>query len=257
MDDKKICFVIFPFKHKELVENIYKPALEEAGLIVEIAGSAGVDKITDDIEAKIRKSLICFADVTEDNPNVWYEVGFAYACGKQVVTVCNKDERELSDLPFDIKHRNVIDYSQGGINEDENTRIGFISRITRDAKAKTEKAEKKAPLKDTSVSGVQLSSSQKSDNDIVYENLTGGCIKILKNILNNYLRNKEGVLDSSLKMVKSPVRIQASINRLRNEGYIEECRISVFSGAMATKLGYQPTTKAIKFAGNNQHFFDE
>jgi nucleoside 2-deoxyribosyltransferase len=46
------------------------------------------DILIDDIETGIRESDICLADRTADNPNIWYEVGFALANGKPVVMIC-------------------------------------------------------------------------------------------------------------------------------------------------------------------------
>ena len=65
-----------------------------------------------------RNAAICLADVTTDNPNVWYELGFAYAAGKPVILTCC-DERE-GELPFDIRHRKVIQYkSESGRDFEE------------------------------------------------------------------------------------------------------------------------------------------
>ena len=109
---KKKCFVIMPFKrlYKGRYERIYEPAIEAAGLSPHLAGGAGVSTITEDIEKGIRNSHICFADISEDNPNVWYELGFAYACSKQVVMVCDRKKRPEKKLPFDISVKKVIFY---------------------------------------------------------------------------------------------------------------------------------------------------
>ena len=54
------------------------------------------------------ESSMCFAEITTDNPNVWYELGFAFACKKDVVMVCS--EERTGKFPFDIQHRQVITY---------------------------------------------------------------------------------------------------------------------------------------------------
>lgn len=63
----------------------------------------------DTIEEKIKSALICLADITLDNPNVWYEVGFAFASGKTTILLCS-DEREGNSYPSDIRQRNVTSY---------------------------------------------------------------------------------------------------------------------------------------------------
>ena len=44
----------------------------------------GVDVLIDAIEEAIRSAI------TTDNPNVWYELGFAFAAGRPVVMVCSQ-----------------------------------------------------------------------------------------------------------------------------------------------------------------------
>ena len=62
----------------------------------------------DDIESGIRNLKYALAEITTDNPNVWFELGFAMAVPKEVVLVCS-DERK-SKFPFDGQHRNIITY---------------------------------------------------------------------------------------------------------------------------------------------------
>lgn len=61
------------------------------------------------IEDGIRSAAVCLADITTDNPNVWYELGYAFASGRPVIMVCS-EERTGKKYPFDIQHRTVISY---------------------------------------------------------------------------------------------------------------------------------------------------
>lgn len=45
----------------------------------------------DTIGEKIQEATVCVADITLNNPNVWYEVGYAYASNKTVILVCYDD----------------------------------------------------------------------------------------------------------------------------------------------------------------------
>ena len=109
---KKRCFVIQPFdddKYDKRFESIYEPALNNAGLeAYRVDRDLGVVVVIDAIEDGIREADICFADITESNENVWYELGFAYAQAKAVVLVSSKERKEF---PFDIRHRQIIRYS--------------------------------------------------------------------------------------------------------------------------------------------------
>lgn len=110
----KICFVIQPFdsaKYDKRYDDIYRPAIEAAGFEpYRVDKDASVAIPIDAIETGIRKSAICLADITADNPNVWYELGFAFATGRPVVMVCS-EERIGKKYPFDIQHRSIIEYS--------------------------------------------------------------------------------------------------------------------------------------------------
>lgn len=107
------CFVIQPFdggKFDKRFEDIYKPALEQAGLeAYRVDLDPRVEVPIDTIEERIRDADICLADITTDNPNVWYELGYAFAADRPVIMVCG-DDRD-GRLPFDIQHRAVIKYS--------------------------------------------------------------------------------------------------------------------------------------------------
>lgn len=107
----KICFVIQPISDEKFTkryEDIYKPAIEAVGLTpyrVDLDPSAHI--LIDEIESMIKKSIICFADISIDNPNVWYELGYAFASERDVVMVCDE---ERSNFPFDVRHKNIIRY---------------------------------------------------------------------------------------------------------------------------------------------------
>jgi hypothetical protein len=106
------CFVIQPFNTKfdKRYTDVYKPAIQSTGLKpYRVDADPSVDIAIDAIESGIRESAICLADITEDNPNVWYELGYASAVKKPIIMVCS-DERKTKKYPFDIQHRTVISY---------------------------------------------------------------------------------------------------------------------------------------------------
>ena len=109
------CFVMQPFdgdKFDKRYDDVIVPAISKAGLVpyrVDRDPSASIP--IDVIEEEILNSQICLAEITTDNPNVWFELGFAIAAKKEVVLICS-EERE-SKFPFDIQHRNIIRYKVG------------------------------------------------------------------------------------------------------------------------------------------------
>jgi len=106
------CFVIQPFdggKYDKRYKDVIKPAIEKAGLEpYRVDKDPSVLIPIEEIEANIRASVICVAEITDDNPNVWYEVGYAFAVGKRVVLLCVKDRP--TPFPFDVRHRLITTY---------------------------------------------------------------------------------------------------------------------------------------------------
>ncbi len=62
------------------------------------------------IKDSIRESSFVIADLTNQRPNVLYEMGFAHALGKLVIPLSSDD---LSQLPFDVAHENTLRYQRG------------------------------------------------------------------------------------------------------------------------------------------------
>lgn len=86
-------------------------AVDESLEIIRLDEIRAAGSITDDMIAEIRKSTLCLADVTNANPNVMWEVGFATALGKPVVAISQETDR----LPFDIKDVRTLRYSRASL----------------------------------------------------------------------------------------------------------------------------------------------
>lgn len=111
----KTCFVIQPFdgdKFDKRYKDIFEPAIKEAGYeAYRVDKDNSVTVPIENIETKIRECDFCFAEISTDNPNVWYELGYAFACGKNIIMVCS--EERAGKFPFDIQHRFIITYKTG------------------------------------------------------------------------------------------------------------------------------------------------
>lgn len=128
---EEYCFVIQPFdkgKFDKRYEDVYKPAIIASGLEpYRVDGDDLAIIPIETIEEKIKSATICVADITLDNPNVWYEVGYAIASNKITILMCS-DERTGS-YPFDIRQRNVLDYKTESQSDFEDLRTRLASRI--------------------------------------------------------------------------------------------------------------------------------
>ena len=110
----KECFVIQPFdgggEFDKRYNQVFVPAVQASKLKpYRVDQDPEVNIVIQGIESKIKDSTLCLADITKDNPNVWYEIGFATAAGKDVIFVCSE---ERAKFPFDIQHRNIIKYKK-------------------------------------------------------------------------------------------------------------------------------------------------
>jgi hypothetical protein len=107
------CFVIQPFDHgpfDERYEDILDPAIRSCGLEpYRVDKDPHVSIPIDSIQAGILNAEMCIADITEDNPNVWFELGFAIASNKEILLICSKERK--TTFPFDVQHRTIITYS--------------------------------------------------------------------------------------------------------------------------------------------------
>lgn len=146
------CFVIQPFDSGEYdrrFDEIYSVAILEAGLEpYRVDRDASVTIPIAKIESGIRGATICFAEISEDNPNVWFELGFAIVEKKEIIIVCNESKRKL--FPFDIQHRTVIKYTTGSPSDFLSLKKTITDRLNH-AKARVERlsiVHNASPIKD-------------------------------------------------------------------------------------------------------------
>lgn len=110
--------VMMPFKQAADRDPVYraiKKACTDAGFICKRVDEYYTPgNIVDDITKMICSASIVIADLTDKNPNVMYEVGFAHGRNKQ--TVCIQEGN--IDLPFDMGHNRTLTYTRNdnGLN---------------------------------------------------------------------------------------------------------------------------------------------
>lgn len=123
------CFVIQPFdknKFDQRYNDVFEPAIKAAGLeSYRVDRDLSVTVPIEKIEEGIKSAKICFAEITLDNPNVWYELGFALASGKDVVMVTEERQK----FPFDIQHRHIINYKTDSKSDYEKLEVEIRDRL--------------------------------------------------------------------------------------------------------------------------------
>lgn len=113
-----------------LYDEVIKPVCEELKYNP-VRGDevASCTLILNDIITSIRNASVIIADITPDNPNVFYEVGYAHALAKPTILLCEKGIREK--LPFDVSGFRTIFYdnSIGGKRQIEENLKNHLQHI--------------------------------------------------------------------------------------------------------------------------------
>jgi hypothetical protein len=110
-----LCFVIMPFGgwFDKYYEEIFCPAIKNSGLVPKRADDLyRPSNIVQDIWAFTKKAKIILADLTNKNPNVFYELGLAHAATKPVILIT----QNIEDIPFDLRSLRIIEYDKNSPN---------------------------------------------------------------------------------------------------------------------------------------------
>lgn len=125
------CFIMQPFDkgvYDKRYEDIFIPAIEAADLEpYRVDRDPGVSIPIDDIQTGIKNSDVCLAEITTDNPNVWFELGFAIASFKEVVLICSSERK--TRFPFDVQHRNITRYKTESPRDFEQLKEEITKRL--------------------------------------------------------------------------------------------------------------------------------
>ena len=112
-------FVLIPFN--EDYNNIYnlgiKPAVEELNMRCEKLDEIEFNTdILKQLYNCINKADIIISELTDKNPNVYYETGYSHALNKPTVHIA----KNRKNVPFDLNHFNTITYNEKNIIELKN-----------------------------------------------------------------------------------------------------------------------------------------
>lgn len=150
-DDSNVCFVVMPFGEKSLpngsgpydCDKVYRiviqRAIKEAGMKPHRADEGiGSSLIHTDMFRDLRDRPVVLADLSLENPNVFYELGIRHVMADSgTVLIC----REGASLPFDVGLSRVIFYEYDGANLDWEE----VERITPIVSAALQEARRGKP----------------------------------------------------------------------------------------------------------------
>lgn len=106
---KREAFVLMPFDDAftDIYESLIQTSFEQAGFRVYRADDIeSQQNILRDIVTAIATADVVIADLTDSNPNVYYELGLAHALRKPVVLLT----QDIGSVPFDLRSYRVIEY---------------------------------------------------------------------------------------------------------------------------------------------------
>ena len=107
---KPKAFIVMQFtkEYNQLYTEVIKPVCEKYGLEVERADEFyTATPIIKDIVKSIKNASVIIAEITPDNPNVFYEVGYAHAIEKPTILLSDVNREKL---PFDISGFRTLFY---------------------------------------------------------------------------------------------------------------------------------------------------
>jgi len=112
----KKCFVIMPFsttksctkdEWNDIFKNTIKIAVEKSGLNYECSrAELVIGNIFKDILENLNRADLVIADMTDRNPNVFYELGVRHALRHATILIT----QNIDDIPFDLQHFATIEY---------------------------------------------------------------------------------------------------------------------------------------------------
>lgn len=113
--DNPRCFLAVPFtdsKRQLHLRDVIRKGAEEAGYQLVSLDQSSVlpgSTIQEAVIGELARSDCIIADVSERNPNIFFELGLAQAMGKGILLISHK--QGLRELPFDIRGSRIITYS--------------------------------------------------------------------------------------------------------------------------------------------------
>lgn len=99
----KNVFVIMSFSDTPQLQDVYESFKEVCKEYdydcSRVDNNDNISRIIPEILDRMKKSAFILADLTEESPNVYYELGYAHGIGKSVIVTAHKGTK----LPFDVR----------------------------------------------------------------------------------------------------------------------------------------------------------
>lgn len=202
-NSKKTCFVVSPIggegtgirkRADQLYTHIIRPACYECGFkTVRIDEVNLPGSITQEIIDHLLNDELVIADLTGDNPNVFFEIGYRTSTSKPIIHLKQKGGK----IPFDIANIRVFDYDLNDLD------------LAADAKEKLKKVIKSLDyLPQSNQKNAEVVAMHNQDVQLLYSILYS--IDDVKRVISDHDDNmniKTGELLDSLPEKYDPYRV--------------------------------------------------
>ena len=130
------CFIIMPFDDRFLpVRNVIRKVVgaTNRGRAIRSDDIFRPGNVVDQLKDAIQHADFCVADVTENNPNVMWEIGYAAALQKPVIAIRQHSEQ----IPFDVRQERFFNYELDKISAIRPTLAKAVKSVVADLASRT------------------------------------------------------------------------------------------------------------------------
>lgn len=131
----KTCFVICPIgkegsdarkRSDTLFKHVISPVCQECSFEpIRIDRENTTGSLTDEIIAHIKTDDLVIADITDSNPNAFYEIGYRAALNKPAIHLMSKN----NDIPFDVSSIRTFMYDLSDLDSVEEVKDRLVQTI--------------------------------------------------------------------------------------------------------------------------------
>ncbi|WP_410985945.1 hypothetical protein [Bacillus paranthracis] len=148
----KKCFIVCPIgsedspqrKRSDIVlKYIIEPVCNEFEFeVIRVDKINSVDRIDNTIIEHLKTAELVIADMTEHNPNAFYEMGFRHALGKPLIPIMEEETK----IPFDVANLRTITYATNDLDKAETAKQRLRETITSfDIQEQSDEKQNKQP----------------------------------------------------------------------------------------------------------------
>ncbi|AGK95623.1 nucleoside 2-deoxyribosyltransferase [Clostridium pasteurianum] len=132
----KKCFIVCPIgndgsdtrkRSDKLLKHVIAPVCNECGFDepIRVDSLNSSDSITETILKHLTESDLVIADLTEHNPNAFYEIGYRTALNKPIIHLKDKSD----SIPFDVYAIRTFDYDLTDLDSVDELKERLIQTI--------------------------------------------------------------------------------------------------------------------------------